>query len=319
MTSQTKRPAVKQTVITWLLLAIVVPAIGMSAAEAQTKKVAPRRPKAPEPKFEDITLVTRDGVELRCTYYPGPESKQTPAMILVHDWGENRGELHQVALWMQQSLKLSVIAPDLRGHGNSTQARGFEDPIDPERLKGRAVDAMTMDIEACKTFLLKRNNEGQLNIEQLGILGSGFGGTLALKWSIQDWSYPNLGALKQGQDVKALIMISPSRSFRGTTINTELNQLVILRNISVLTIVGGEDSRSMSEAKRIHNSLERAWPKDEREEAVPFATAATSLQKTELLKSRGMGVDRWIGRFITRRLIDLGDRLPWRDRTNPLK
>jgi len=319
MTNQTRQVVPLHAAAIRVLLAITLTAVCALNVDAQTKKVAPRKAKPPEPKFDDITLVTRDGVELRCTYYPGPETKQTPAMILLHDWGENRGVMHPIALWMQKALKVSVIAPDLRGHGNSTTARGYDDPIDPDRLKGNAVDAMTMDIEACKSYLVRQNNEGKLNIEQLGILGSGFGGCLALKWSIQDWRYPNLGTMKQGRDVKALILISPSRAFRGTTINTELKQLAILRNISIQIIVGGEDTRSMSEAKRIHKSFERAWGDDEKDQAVPFLSADTSLQKTDLLKSRGTGVDRWMGTFINRRLIQLGDRLPWSDRTSPLK
>ena len=44
------------------------------------------------------------------------------------------------------------------------------------------------DVEAAKTFLMQRNNEGKLNIEQLGVLGCGFGATLAIHWAVHDWN-----------------------------------------------------------------------------------------------------------------------------------
>ncbi len=300
-----------------VLLAAMIGGAGMEAAEAQTKK-PPKRGKKAAPKYEDVTLTTRDGVRLRCTYYPGPETKQTVPMILVHDWDGSRGELHPVAIWMQQSLKLTVIVPDLRGHGNSTRVEGYEKPIDASKFKGRSMEAMLLDIEACKSFLLKQNNEGKLNIEQLGVMGTGFGATLALKWAIRDWNVRNLPTFKQGQDVKALILLSPDRAFRGLTINTELKNQRILGNISILTIVGKEASRSMSDAQRIHKSFERAWG-DEHDEAAPFFAAPTSLQSTSLLKARGTGISNLIAKFIELRLVRQGDRFPWTDRTSPLK
>ncbi len=300
-----------------VLLIAAVWGAGIANTDAQTKK-APKRAKKAAPKFEDITLTTRDGVKLRCTYYPGPETKQTVPMILVHDWGGSRGELHPVALWMQTALKLTVIVPDLRGHGNSMRVAGFEKPIDISKFKGKNMQAMLADIETCKSFLLRENNEGKLNIEQLGIMGTGFGATLALKWAIGDWSVRNLPTFKQGQDIKALILLSPDRSFRGLTINTELKMQRILGHISVLTIVGKEDSSSMSDAQRINKAIERAWG-DESKEAAPFFAAPTSLQSTGLLKARGTGIPALIAKFIELRLVRRGEDFPWTDRTSPLK
>ncbi len=265
------------------LVALLLCALTTSvAAQTETTKVDPRR-RPPPPKFEDITLTSRDGVTLQCTYYPGPESKDTVPMILVHDWGGNKGDFHPIAMWMQQQLKLSVITVDLRGHGNSMRVRGMEEPIDREKLKGPALAAMVLDIEACKSHLLKMNNEGKVNIEQLGVLGTGFGATLAMKWAIQDWSVRNLPTYKQGWDVKALILASPQRTFKGFTISNELRKLTILRNISVLTMVGEEDPKAMGDAKRIHNAFERAWG-EQKKEAAPLVEAPTSLQGMDLLK-----------------------------------
>ena len=78
-----------------------------------------------------------------------------------------------------------------------------------------AIESMVLDIEAAKTFLLQRNNEGKLNIEQLGVLGTGFGATLALIWAVGDWNVRNLPTYKMGQDVKAVILVSPHAVVQG--------------------------------------------------------------------------------------------------------
>ena len=135
----------------------------------------------------------------------------------------------------------------------------MDEPIDRTKFRKPALAAMVWDIEACKSFLLKENNDGKLNIEQLGVVGTGFGACLALKWAVQDWNVRSLPTLKQGQDVKGLILVSPARSFKGITMNTELKQLTVLRNLSTLIIVGREDSRIMSDAQRIHKTFKRAW------------------------------------------------------------
>lgn len=285
----------------------------------RTRKTKPQGEK-PAADREEVTLATRDGVQLHCTYYPGPETKQTVPMILVHDWEGRRGDLEPVALWMQQSLKLSVIVPDLRGHGESRRARGRGGAIDPANFKAPAINQMMLDIEACKSFLLKRNNEEKVNIEQLGLLGTGFGTLLAMKWAVRDWSVVDLPTYKQGRDVKALILVSPTRSFRGAAVNAELGGqfLRIWRNIATLTIVGSEDLEERREAKRLHRVFKRVWG-NRHEEGAPFFAAPSSLQSTELLMDVSTGIDRWIAAFIDKRLVELAQRFPWKDRTSPLE
>ena len=286
---------------------------------APVKRPSPKQPaKRPEPKLEDVDLTTRDGVLLSCTYYPGPESKETAPIILIHDWDESRGELDQLARFMQQGLKMSVIVPDLRGHGASRQQRGMNRDLDPSKFNRNEIYSMIGDIEACKSFLLKRNNEEEVNIEQLAVMGTGFGATLAVQWAIQDWSVRNLPTYKQGQDVKLLILVSPRWSNRGSTLQRELKLGNILRNISTMIIVGQGDSSKYRDAKRIHTFFEKAWG-DQAKEAAPLFLAKTSLQATDLAKSRGTGVDRAIATFLLRRLLERGEQYPWTDRTSPLK
>jgi pimeloyl-ACP methyl ester carboxylesterase len=296
---------------------VAVTVIGLAAAPlaAQAKKKPPAN--TDEKKFEDVTLTAKDGMVIRGTYYPGPEKKTTVPLILVHDWNSNRSEMHILALYLQ-SLEHSVIVPDLRGHGMSVAQPGTDEPLDPDKMSRAAIETMVLDIEAAKSYLLQRNNEGKLNIEQLGVVGTGFGASLAIVWAVQDWGVRNLPTYKMGQDVKALILISPVVAFKGVTVNMALKARNTLGQLSALTIVGQQDSRRYSDAKRIFKAFQQSR-RDDVELALPFYEADTTLQGKELLYARGLEVDVWIRTFIEERLVKRGTEFPWTDRTSPLK
>ena len=130
-----------------------------SSLWAQAKAQAQAQAKKPADKsFEDVTLDTKDGVILQCTYYPGPEKKTTVPVILLHDWDGSRTDLHTLAIYLQVTLGHAVIVPDLRGHGNSVRLRNSETPIDRDKLNKLGIEAMLLDVEAVKGYLLQRNN-----------------------------------------------------------------------------------------------------------------------------------------------------------------
>lgn len=300
--------------VSWLLVGIVA-----ACATSQARAQGAGAKKVPEKIFEEHTLETRDGILLRCTYYPGPEKKTTVPLILLHDWDGNRVEFHELAVFLSQNLLHSVIVPDLRGHGSSLRRKGFDEDLDRSRFNRLAVEAMALDVEAAKTFLLQRNNEEKVNIEQLGVLGCGFGATLALKWAVRDWNVQNLPTYKMGQDVKALLLISPQyQTQKGVNVAKELKDVRTLSQLSTLIVVGKQDSGRLSEARRIHNSMEKARI-DDHEAALPFYPAETSLQGMKLIYAHGLDVPRSIALFLDQRLVQRANQFPWTDRTSPLR
>ena len=304
--------------MTMLVAATVLALPDMAAGQAkQAKKAVDKKP-----KLEDVTLTTKDGVFLRCSYYPGDDSKTTVPILVLHGWESSRSELHPFALYLQ-SMKHAVLVPDLRGHGRSTQ-RSTPVPGEPdleikaEDMRRPDIERMVLDVEACKKFLMEKNNKGEVNIEQLGVVGFEFGALLAVNWAAMDWSVRSLPAYKMGQDVKALALISPPRKFQGITTQKALNQPDVRARLSMLIVAGADDASAMGDAKRMHNALEK-YHTDKSEQDLIAYWPSTSLQGLKLLNARSFRVPQTIAIFINERLVKTADRYAWTDRTGPLQ
>jgi pimeloyl-ACP methyl ester carboxylesterase len=271
---------------------------------------------------KDETLVTRDGVSVRATFYPGAAKKESVPIIMVHGAEGQRGDFKLLAEFLQQQGH-SIIVPDLRGHGESTKAEGVTQKLDAEKFNRASYEAMVLDVEACKKFLMEKNNAGELNIDQLCVVGAELGAIIAVRWAALDWSVPDLPAYRQGKDVKALVLLSPLNSFKGITLREALNNQAVQSQLSIQIIAGAKD-KAASEAKRIHNSLQAHHPKlddhDEdrlKKQEIFLVQPDTNLSGTKLL-APGLSVPQNIARFIDLRLVSRKSQFPWTERKNPL-
>jgi hypothetical protein len=192
-----------------------VPTTKTPPPQAKTAKDKSKSSDKPPPP-EDITLETTDGISIRATWYLGTKKKESIPIIMVHGWEGSRGEYDGLARFLQ-SLGHSSVIPDLRGHGDSKiqkGPRGETKALEPDTFRPRDMESMVQDLEACKRFLMEKNNAGECNIEMLCLIGAEFGSILATRYAALDWSVPNLPAYKQGQDVKALVLLPSSCSHR---------------------------------------------------------------------------------------------------------
>ncbi|MEZ6108367.1 MAG: hypothetical protein R3B96_20295 [Pirellulaceae bacterium] len=228
---------------------------GAGAAWAQEER------EIPEPVSR--ILETKDGVQLQTAWFPPINEKEAIPVILIHDWNGQGADLGPLASFLHQQGH-AVIVPDLRGHGGSTRLRGVEAPIDRERFTKVEIAGMSEDIETCKRFLMEQNNEGQLNIELLTVVAVGDMSLVATDWALRDWSWPAIAGRKQGQDVKALVLLSPTRTFKGLSIAPALrNPLLSGRGaqpLSMLIAVGGRAGGPLRDARNIYETLERSRP-----------------------------------------------------------
>lgn len=323
-----------------LLLGLVVAFWGAPEVRGQAQKK--EKLKAAEPK--DLTLDTKDGVELHCTYYqggavltggePGKEEyvarpgREVVPVILLHGFEGNRGLYEPFAKYLQQ-LGHAVIVPDLRGHGQSTVRKlpgGRSVEVTTKDMRNNDYETMLYDLLAIKKFLLAENNEERLNIELLCIVGSDMGATLAMNYAVYDWLRPSLPAVKLGQDVKALVLISPESTFKGLKTTGVFQHPVVRSTLSVMIAVGEDDRKALNEAKTIYDRLKRYHapipesPDEQRQKQDLFwIPIKTSLQGTKLLGERGLPpLHQFIANFINMRLVEKKDMLGWNKRENPL-
>jgi pimeloyl-ACP methyl ester carboxylesterase len=296
-----------------------------------TKPKEDDKPPAPVPMLLD----TKDGWRIHCEYYPPKEKirsgKETVPIILVHRWGGQGSDWNFLAVGLQTLGHASMVV-DLRGHGRSTTKRVLTDPTGKtetrtfEALERDDLSRIWVDLEVAKSELMKKNNAGEVNIELLTVIAAEEGCLVALDWAVRDWSWPITPAYKQGQDVKALVLLSPVESHRGMRSATYLSQPAVARQLSLMFAVGAEDSKFASSVKRMHDRIEKVrlpqWPKDDPKEMerlrdIFLIQAPTSLQGSALT-DRSLPVNRAIVNFLNRRLLDRSDELRWAERRSPV-
>jgi pimeloyl-ACP methyl ester carboxylesterase len=262
---------------------------------------------------DQVTLRTGDNVALQATYYPSKLGKKAAAIVLLHASKGNRGDFEELSLKLQQAGH-AVLAPDLRGHGDSDHSTGTLRAADYEAM-------INEDLEAVKRFLIVKNNAGELNIERLGVVGVEMGAVVALNWAALDWSWPMLNTGKQGQDVKAMVLVSPEWSFKGLRINEAVVDPQVRSEIALMVVAGRGSGKSLQEARRLYSAFEKYHPQPPANEAAEkqtlwLRTPQTTLQGTRLLNEKSLHVDQMILKFVELRLVK--PPIPWDERRNPL-
>ena len=294
--------------------------------QAGTQRTLARRAQplqdSQEPEIGDpttVSLTTKDNVVLRCDFYPGISSKTTVPFILLHDWGGNRAQLKAFAEYLHQNMKHTVIVPDLRGHGESTSVSGSDKPLDLKKFKRDDVSSLMLDIERCKKFLMEKNNSGELNIEMLTVVAIGKMAVNAVQWSVDDWKWDPIGGIKQGKDVKAVVMISPERKLKGLSMSQNLKNPLFTgkggKPLAVYIAWAGDDKTADREGSNISKSLEKsreklAIPMFQVRDPYPTDLTATGL----VADPKHKVVFNDVAKFIEATLIKNQDVLPWQNR-----
>jgi dienelactone hydrolase len=251
-----------------------------AAKKAEAKRDAKAGAEDDKTKPQAVDLETSDGVLIAATYFPPVRAdKNTPVVILLHDYGEKQSVFwpsssdNDLAFALQDK-GYAVLTFDFRGHGHSksrvgaaaaapaqkgAQAAGrldFNELRKPEHFR-----SLLNDIEAAKRFLVRRNNAGEINVAKLGVVGCELGASLAVLWSFNDWQYvpqPGFNTTKQGQDVMALVLISPQYNYKGVVIDKELRWLQ--SRVPMQVIVGKKDPKAFSEADKMYKAAKAARP-----------------------------------------------------------
>ncbi len=319
----------------------------IAAAPALSAEPAAADPDEPDLTPQPLDLVTVDGVQLAVTYYPGSKGKDSVPVILLHGLKGSQKDYAKLAPLLQKDGH-AVLVPDLRGHGDSTTQRGAAAPLNPANFAMRDFGLMvTADMERIRAFLIEKNNAGELNIEKTCLVGAEMGASVALTWSYMDWLRAPVGNKKQGQDVKAVVAISPEVTpglpLRNVTGGRPLVTLVydpqlrrafkepdtidfrgpvaldFRREASFLLLVGKKSPKSLRETKNLHRILKTFHPDPpEAQRATKtdlfYGEFDTNLQGTNLFKAN-LNLEHFISKFIDLRLAKRS--YPWAERVDP--
>jgi pimeloyl-ACP methyl ester carboxylesterase len=247
-----------------------------SFAAAETGFAQPPK----KPAFEEKTLITDDNVELKITYFKSSSGKDAAVVVMLHGKGGSRLQYKKFAQELQVKGDFAVITVDLRGHGDSSQAKKGE-------LKKADYQAMvTQDLDAVRDFIFDEHQKEQLNMNKLGIVACEFSASVALVYTELDWEkqpYDDSPVASQrtprGQDVHALALISPDTSTPGLFANNAASALRGLPDIAVMIGASEKEKngRDLAMAKKLFEQISLKRDKDERLYLQPYPGAVRGM------------------------------------------
>lgn len=327
--------------------------------QAATVKLAGAPPqteeKSEDNRPEEVTLETKDKVQLSCTYFPpgkpaeeeaskegasedkeaaeteakpkpdaesAGDGKRTIPYIILHDWESSRADTQALATYLQ-SQGNAVITPDLRGHGASTRVVGSEQVLDATKFRGNQIGTVVEDIEACKKFLVKKNDAGELNIDMLAVIAIGKTVPIATQWVVNDWSFaPYRKGIKQGQDVKVLIMIAPEKKNGPFAMNRVAGNAIFSGSNALPTIVSwATNNKNAKDSQSIYNRLKKKRP-DAKKQTPESKTLFQAPLKDSALSGVQIGSNpklerlwNYFHRTVSKKINQNLDKLPWQDRS----
>lgn len=270
----------------------------------------------PRLKPRPVTLQTKDGMELRAFYFPSDQKKAATTVILVHEWTGQASPYYKLVSALNEA-GCAVLAPDYRGHGGSksyVNLRGDKIDLDPSKMSRKDAEAVVaMDLEKAKGFLKTENNDGYLNLNALVVVGVGEGSVLGSLWAMRDWSFPSLGSVKQGQDVKALVLVSPEKQIKGLPLEPALNDINLLQLPTM--IIAGEGSPQASEARRMASRIEAKKKRVGRGEVTGLTVKMldSDLDHSELVNQVKEAIPAIVS-FVTAEAKGSNPKTPWIER-----
>jgi pimeloyl-ACP methyl ester carboxylesterase len=305
-------------------IVLLIPAASAWQDREGANKAGDKKEKLPKP--ERVLFETKDNVELKAEWFGALKSKQTAPVILLHDWDSSRAALLPLADQLHSKHKLAVLVPDLRGHGESLTVVGSDEPLDRARFKKTELGSLVEDIDACRRFLQEKNDLGELNLSMLTLVAFGNTSIHASAWAINDWKWPPLHGIPQGQNVKALVLISPSRRFKSLNINPSMKLPLFASPYSALQVFlvwGKNDKTSATDGSQLFNQLAKSrnqkddfqnWDERWRDQTVFEWTYDSDRAAEELLNQFTADVAQAIGVFVQKKIVDKQENFPWKKR-----
>jgi len=283
---------------------------------------------AAESRVESIRAV--DGHPLTITYYPvltkasSGDRENAPVVVLLHGsdkgrilWDKaapGRGEAANFAETLQAD-GYAVISVDLRKFGDS-KAPGDVAKLRPDDYEKMA----SSDMFAVKQFIFDRHQEKQLNMNKMAIVAAGPTAAVAINFTAADLTVaPHDDApvlanrTPRGQDVRALVLLSPEMSAGRLNSNRAMGVIKAPgAGIAMLVVVGAQDTTDKGQSEKVFELMEKAQRKDEKR--VYKVSPALRDRELGLIGKAPEQVEVPIRNFLNKHVKEFPSA--WRDRKN---
>ena len=221
-----------------MLLSLCLTALAVPAPATAALPHAPVSATA-ESQFaaaKPVRLMAEDKVELSATYFAPKKMKaKNPAVILIHDAGQDQDQLEELAKNFQKK-GFAALTIDLRGHGKSAVEALDWSKADEAGKKSMWAHA-PKDVAAAAGWLGERLEVHASNLTLVG-MGSAVG--LAARHAIEDSS------------AQALVLVDPSEETYGFDIDKDLAELAGLPTLIVAP--KGERKKAAAMQKTAHDA-----------------------------------------------------------------
>jgi pimeloyl-ACP methyl ester carboxylesterase len=281
-------------------------------------------------------LQTDDNWGIYISYFPAPGDKDTitkeaPVVVLLHGDKQNRlvyEGAHGLAARLQEA-GCAVITVDLRKHGQSTNVA----QVGAQNASGKSAEAniqtsdyrnmVDFDMEAVKRFIQQQHQAKRLNMRKMGIVAAGSSIGVAAAYAVADWQKEPYDdgpseetRTPRGQDVRAMVFLSPPARVKGLNLAESLSQVRNPDwNIAFLTLYGKANRDDKKDADSFNKKLGgNGKTSKDRIYLVPVNVPSHG---TDLLGIRDVDTEGAIIKFFKRHLFDLRDS-EWRDRASRL-
>lgn len=178
--------------------------------------------------MESVRFLTKDKVEIIGNYWKGEKH----AVLLLHMMPATKESWDRFAEALFDA-GFSVLAIDLRGHGESINQEGLS--LDYKTFTDEEHQASLMDVEASVSFLKKKG------VKEIFLVGASIGANLALQY--------------QGKhtEITKTILLSPGTNYRGVL--TEPYAEMLGKNQEVYFVAGTLDGRSSGNAANMAKEI----------------------------------------------------------------
>jgi dienelactone hydrolase len=200
----------------------------LMAPQVRAPQYRPTRVSASNATAQPVRLTAEDKVQLGATYYaPKKLNQKNPAVLLVHDAGQDASQMTDMAIaWQKRGF--AVLALDLRGHGSSRSELCNWKTSNPKQRD--VLWAMAKrDLSAASAYLKGRR---EVHHSRIIAAGKGAAAGLVLAQGIDD------------PDLAGVVLISPPSGEDPTYGFNLSKQLRDLEGLPTLIVCGREGSKN---------------------------------------------------------------------------